>query len=236
MSMIINAHRFAVSPPVGGGAMPTFVGLSTIANSSSSASISFQNSGRQAGDLLMIGIGVANEPLSSSDIPTGFTNLGFFGAGGISATTSTGVNVVYKISNGSETTISFPDLGDYIIVGGIVVRGVNQANPIHATQFSRGLFGNQHIIEGVTTTIPNCFIAGFSSLSDNTNTSNLANPNIDSITEQFKIISLSSHDGTLFGFTGEFADPGNIGNTTYTSQLQEFSTSFICAVAPAPSE
>lgn len=218
MSAVLNPHRFA-PPPSGGGAMPTFIGLSTIGGSTTATSIDFSSSGRQAGDLLVVAMETANQSVA---IPAGFATFSSSPQGISTANAATiwasRLTMGWKISDGTENTVPIDDGGDHVLAVGLVFRGVNTGAPIDVEAGNELTSSSQaYIAPSVTTTGANRLVCSVVSHVNRFSTTLDApsNANLASVTQRLFAETGAGNNGIIAAATGEKAAAGPTGTTTF---------------------
>jgi hypothetical protein len=196
----------------------------------------FGATGRLAGDLLGIFLSTANETIGS--VPSGWTlatetaGLGTPGAaGGLKA------YFLWKISDGTESTVTIADSGSYNIGARFVVRGVDPAAPINAITTGTASASTSLSCPEVTTTVPEC-LAMYCVATDrdgvqSSNFSSWANAGLSSVGELFDEGAASGAGAAIGIGTGVKASAGATGNMAVTTATSDVAVFITIAFAPA---
>jgi len=103
------------------GNFSTYVSKTPFVSGTAGITVNFTNTTRQAGDLLLIAVNSANQPISAPS--GGWTQIGTnVGVGTPAAVGATNIQVFMRYSTGNETTVAIPDSGNYTTAIGIVYR------------------------------------------------------------------------------------------------------------------
>lgn len=194
---------------------------------------------RQKDDLLLLFIATANESVSTpsgwSRVGTGSEGLGTAGAVG-----AVKLSLFYKVSNGTETSVTIADVGNHQVGFMAVYRNVDIANPIEAFATNSINSGTVNF-PSVTTSVANCLILNaIASDGDyasiySARLSNWNNTNLSNLAEQ-------DDAGTSFGVgsglgyaQGELLTAGISGSTTADITEAQAQCLFTVALKPASS-
>lgn len=218
-------------------ALPTWVGQTGFEAASGGAiSPSFASTGRTSGDLLVLAFETANEAVNT---PSGWTQItnSPIGSGIAGDPGSVRLTVFYKISDGTETTVTSSGPANHITGRGFVVRGVHAASPIHIT--ANGTSGSGVIVyPSVTTTVEETFvmmITGYDrdALSTDGIYSGLpTNSNLANITKRSDETSNLGAGGGIGLITATKAATGSLGTSTVGTGTSHSSANITLAVAP----
>lgn len=197
---------------------PTWVGATSGVGSNNTFNITFATSGRASGDLLVIAVMTANQPITA---PTGFVQEGatqFRGTAGVGGAVA--LQLFTKVSDGTETTIAIADGGDIQYAVGTVFRGVSGAAvAIEASAGNNVAAATSVTFGGVTTTVGDCLVVTFVATdrdSAGPSFSAQANASLANLTERFDAGTATGTGGGLAIYTGEKQVAGATGNTTAT--------------------
>ncbi len=198
-----------------------------VTNAVTAINADFTGLGHVSGDLLLIFRTTANQPTGGTVPPTGGwaevsgSPQGTGTAGGIGGA---GINIYWKMSDGTETTVALGDAGDFNACRAIVVKGNNASSPINASAGDTDSSGTtSRTLPGVTTTADNCLILFFAATDrDNTGASWSAqtNSNLTSTAEAFDAGTATGTGGGLMLWHGVLATAGATGSTTATSTIE----------------
>ena len=232
MSLIVNPHRFPAPSGGGGGSAPTYVGASTVlktwqgdTDASISGTVDFSSSGRASGDMLVIAADTLNYAVS---VPSGFTAFTSSPEGtgtqvGNFRNHASRLSLFYKISDGTETTITVTGAGAHLLAVGFVLRGVDQTTPIDVEAGDEAAdWVNPHNSPAVTTTGADrlVVVAASRTYSYSSVVNSVVNSNLSSLTtrldEQIPPDTLDIQRAGLLVVTGEKASAGSTGVTAIT--------------------
>jgi hypothetical protein len=205
--------------------IPTYVGAGTASSSTNTITPALP-SGIQTGDILLLFVETANQAATISNSAGGtwtqITNSPQ-GTGTAGSTSATRLSVFWSRYNGVQTAPTVADSGDHQLGVILAFRGVvTTGNPLDIS--SGGVESNADTsgsITGATTTAANTLVvmAAATSLPDangSTNFSAWANSNLANIAEIFDTTINTGNGGGLGIATGEKADAGVYGATSFT--------------------
>ncbi len=218
---------------------PTVHGFSTLAAGNASVNADFTGLGHSSGDLLLIARMTANAPAVGNVPPSGGwaeVSNSPQGQGTIDTVGAVALNIFWKISDGTETTVNLGDSGDVTAARAVVIKG-NNSSPINATAGSVTASGGgtSRSLPGVTTTVDNCIILHFAATDrDNTGAtwSGQTNGNLTSGTEAFDSGTATGTGGGIMLWHGVKATAGATGDTSATSGIDDNSAHITVAVRP----
>jgi hypothetical protein len=219
-------------------AIPTVVGVGTAANATKGSATPGLPTGWAAGDLLLVFIEAANEPINAM---TGWADVG---VGVVAQATGlvTSLTVRWKIAAAGEVApaIAAGGTNDHVMARIAALRGVNATTPINITASGvDNTTGTAFSIPGATTTVADCLvIAALATGTDVNSTAmttgwtnaSLASP---AITEQADNWTLSGNGGGIAVATGGKATAGAYNATTGTLTTGNTKALMSFAVAPA---
>lgn len=199
---------------------PVIAGLSSTNFSSATFNISFANSNRIAGDLLVIAIETENQAIAA---PSGFTLFSSYtgtpSRGTAGAAGGVRMTVFTKVSVGTETTVGIADSGQHQIAAGYVLRG----RAGQSVQIAAGLAGNN---TGTSASFTNpaapsndcLMLANVASDRDNATApwSAFANAALIDPVELLDIGTTTANGGGVALFAGGKAVAGSVPNSTAT--------------------
>jgi hypothetical protein len=113
-------------------------------------------SGIEAGDLLLILVQTANQPVA---VPSGWDNVPSSPrqVGTAGGTAATALQVFYKFAGSSESSVTISDGGNHQIARMVAYRGVREATPFNASAGSVGLTASTTVsYPSITTTVADC--------------------------------------------------------------------------------
>ncbi len=214
----------ASAPPPSGP--PTVHAFSTLASGAASVSADFTGLGHSSGDLLLIARMSANAPTVGNVPPSGGWAEVSNSPQGVGTTDDVGgvaLNIFWKISDGTETTVDLGDSGNVTAARAIVIKG-NSASPINATAGDTDSSGTtSRTLPGVTTTVADCRILHFAATDrDNTGGSwaGQSNGNLTGTVEAFDSGTATGFGGGLMLWHGVKATAGATGSTSATSNTE----------------
>lgn len=215
----------------------TYVGKSTFASGTAALSVGAV-SGVAAGDLLLLFVESANQPVAA---PSGYTQVtnSPVAIGTAAAAGGVALQVFYRIATGADTTTTVADSGDHTTAIKMAFRGVSTSTPFDATPVSgtKTTASTSSSYPGITTATANAMVVYASALdlgaASTATTSSQANANLTSITERHDQTVASGFGGGLVITTGMKATAGATGNltATVTSTTQVYLT---LALRPSP--
>lgn len=215
----------------------TYVGKSSFASGTGALTVGAV-SGVAAGDLLLLFVESANQPVAA---PTGYTQVtnSPVAIGTAAAAGGVALQVFYAWATGSDSTTSVADSGDHTTAIKMAFRGVSTSTPFDATPVSgtKATASTSSSYPGITTATANAMVVYASALdldaASTATTSSQANANLTSITERHDQTVSSGFGGGLVITTGMKATAGATGNltATVTSTTQVYLT---LALRPAP--
>lgn len=215
----VNGRQFSVE--VGDAFQgPVIVGLASSNFSSATFNITFANSNRIAGDILVIAIETENQAIAA---PSGFTQFtsytGTPSRGTAGASSGVRMTVFTKVSVGTETTVGIPDSGAHQIAHGYALRGrAGQAIEI-AAAIAGNATGTSGSFTAPANTAADALIA-FNVASDRdaaaANWSGFANAALIDPVEIFDVGTSTANGGGVALFVGGKSTAGSVGNGTAT--------------------
>lgn len=215
----------------------TYVGKSSFASGTAALSVGAV-SGVAAGDLLLLFVESANQPVAA---PSGYTQVtnSPVAIGTAAAAGGVALQVFYRIATGADTTTTVAGSGDHTTAIKMAFRGVSTSTPFDATPVSgtKTTASTSSSYPGITTATANAMVVYASALdldaASTATTSSQANANLTSITERHDQTVTSGFGGGLVITTGMKATAGATGNltATVTSTTQVYLT---LALRPAP--
>lgn len=194
------------------------------------------HAGNLAGDIQLLWVEAANEPLNTI---TGFTRIGSSAV--VQATgLVTDLSVFWKRSAGGDTAPSITSTPQNHLIARIIgVRGaLASGSPIHISNTGLDNTADTAIsIPGATTTVANCLVfAGFTTGAD-VATSQLSgsftNASLGSVTTQINNWTTSGNGGGIACCSGTKATAGAYSATTATLTTANTAAMMSFAVAPA---
>ncbi len=195
---------------------------------------------RATGDLILIFAESENEDIAT---PTNFIDLSSSpqgtGAGG--GTTSVRLEIFYKVSNGTETTVAIADSGNHTQAFAMVIGGIAASGFINDTSGTTASSSTSVSFPSVTTTQNTCLILNAVAGSQDTATpqaSAWANASLFNVVEQADNYTTSAGGGGISVGSGWQTTSGATGATTATlanASLQGLITLALTSIAPIPS-
>lgn len=208
----------------------SFVGKSAFGSGTASVSAAAVT-GVQAGDLLLIFVESANQPIASiagytqvtgSPVQTGTANA----AGGVA------LQVFYAFATGADSSTTVGDAGDHTTAIKLAYRGVDQTTPFDATAVTgiKTPASTSSSFPGITTATAGAWVIHASALdldlASTATTGTPTNANLTGLTERHDQTVTSGFGGGLVIIDGVKAAAGASGNTTatVTSTVQVYMT------------
>ncbi len=159
------------------------------------------------------------------------------GVGTTDAATGVGINVYWKLADGSETTVSLGDSGDINYGIGFAVRGASTSAPINASAGdTHSAASSTRTLPSVTTTVDGCMILFFATHdadASGNRWSGATNANLTDFTEVFDAGTTINSGGIVMITTAMQATAGATGTTSFTVSSTENSAHVVVAVRPA---
>lgn len=214
----VNTSSYTVDVATYAG--PTYVGVSTGTGGAGGIAISFTSSGRAADDLMFIAVMTANQAVpavSGWNVLTpdsGTPSRGTAGAaGGVRCT------VLWRVSDGTETTVTIGDSGDIQYAAGVVVRGASADAEIDVSIGGNAAASTSGSFTGVTTPGDNRLVLTFVTTDrdgSGASWSSQANSSLANLAERFDNGTATATGGGVAIYTGEKLVAGATGTTTAT--------------------
>lgn len=200
---------------------PVVGGYSTVNFSTSTFNISWTNSGRVAGDLLILEVGTANEPISE---PSGFTEFTDFTGtpyrGTAAAAGGVRIQLFVKVSNGSEGSLGIGDGGNVQHARGFVIKGrAGQTVEIAAAVAGNGTGTSCSFTSPTTTDDDNLIVYAVATDRDAGSSDNFTNFANAALVDPAEIHDTGTSSGAGVGtafFAGQKLTAGSVGNATAT--------------------
>jgi hypothetical protein len=208
----------ALSVVISALAVPTYVGVTAHAAATGAVSVDFTSVAPQSGDLLLILAESANQTGLSLSSPWAEVASSPVGSGTAGAVGSTGLQVWWKISNGTETSVSVGDAGDHTVAVGAVYRGVNTTTPFDVQTNGSLAAADPQTLDSVTTTVANTLIVycigNGRDASSSASIAGQTNANLGSLTKRFDQTSTVGAGGGVGIIDGTKATAGATGTTS----------------------
>lgn len=215
----------------------TFIGQSGFSASVGNSTPSITFLPYQDGDLWILAVESANQPVTPPDGWTEIPNSPqFLGT----AATSSGVRltVFYKWISGEENGPTILDTGDHTTSTISAFRGVDPVSPFHVSVGSiQDVDSDTIIFPSVTTTIDGCLILLMSAINYDGLTNNSwaepVNANLSSLTRALNQTTSGSRGGGIYVGTGNKITAGATGETTaYSSNRVSTYANITLALTP----
>jgi fibronectin-binding autotransporter adhesin len=216
-------------------AVPAVVAVGAVSNVTTAACTPGIPTGTAAGDLLLVFIESANEPINAT---AGWSNVG---VGVVQQATGlvTSITVRWKIAGAGEVSPSLTSTPQNHMIARIVgVRGANQTSPINITATGvDNTTGTAFSIPGATTTVADCLVvaalATGTDVASTTMTTGWTNASLATLTERVDNWAASGNGGGIAVATGSKATAGAYSATTGTLTTGNTKAFMSFAVAPA---
>ncbi len=201
---------------------------------------SFVGNPLAANDILFIIRMSANTPTVGTVPPSGGwaeVSNSPQGVGTANTAGGVGINVYWKVADGSETTVSLGDSGDINYAVGIAIRNANTSSPINATAGDTHSSGStSRTLPSVTTSVDGCMIIFFATHDADIGSGRWSAPTNANLTDFVEVFDSGTNIGTGGGCmitTARQATAGATGTTSFTSASTENSAHVVVAVRPA---
>lgn len=235
--LVPTGIRTTITPPPPAYIMPEFVGLGGATGTSGGNPVVVNMpAGRLANDLLIVLVANNNDPAITA--PSGWTRMAGtpIGTGSVGGTESSGLTVFYKISNGTETSVTITPTSSYAYAYvSSAFRNVNTSTPIGPIATSVRTTGTACSFPSVTTTTPNSLIVN--AISNSTDVtgpqfSGWTNALLSAVTERFDTTYAINTGAGIAYATGGLAAAGASGITTATAAAGGRSGNITFAINP----
>lgn len=208
----------------------SFVGKGAFGSGTASVSAAAVT-GVVAGDLLLLFVESANQPITA---PTGWTQVtnSPVATGTAAAAGGVALQVFYQFATGADTSTTVGDSGDHTTCIKLAYRGVDPLVPFDATPVSgtKATASTSSSFPGITTTTANAWVVMASALdldaASTATTGTPTNANLTGLTERHDQTVTSGAGGGLVIIDGIKLTAGATGNTTatVTSTIQVYLT------------
>lgn len=220
---------------------PGLVGKTAFESGTAGVSPDFSSTGRVSGDLLILVCETANEVVST---PSGWTlvpDTPSDNGGTAAAIGSVRLTMFYKVSDGTETTVSIADPGNHIAAIGLVYRGQKASGFIGDTATTFNAAETAIDFPDITTTMDMSLIQFVAATDRDSTATNsftgstfVSNTIVAQPTEQVDNTTASGAGGGFGVFTGIKPTAGALGVATVTAGNSEENVLHTMEIGPEP--
>jgi len=232
MSFILNSFRF---PAAGGGTAPVIASLTDAEASGGSVDVDFTGLVSNNNYLIVVCTTRADNEVTT---PTGWTEIVNELNFAITAGRSSRMQVFAKLSDGTETTVTFSGPGNHQLARGMVITGNDTTTPLNASAATNtsNTVGTVDIDSPTaTSTVNDCLVIDIVGMGIDLNTLNsIANSNLTSLTEEYDIETSIGADSQQFVSSGVKASSGACGATTFDVTLDDDCNHLMAKLIIAP--
>jgi len=207
--------------------LPYYVATGTATSSVNAISVSWPT--HQIGDLGILAIETANQPITTV---SGWTYIGGIGVGTAGDTTAVAVNVFYRVAtSSSESAASVADSGNHTLGVITTYRGVNGTVLDGSVGTGTTASGTSVAASSITTSYANSLVIAVAASGTDTSTpqfSSFTNSNLSSIGIRTNVATSTGNGGALAVADGGLATAGSSGTTTasYSSTKESAAVQF----------
>jgi len=195
----------------------SYVGIGVAGSTTGSLTVGFP-SGAENGDLIILIVETANQPIASI---SGWTKLGGFGVG-TAGGTGVAHDVFYKICSG-DSIVTVGDAGDHTYGVAFAVRGIDETTPINSSSFNgSATSASSRTLPSVNTDTDDSIVFFVLGLTTDSTSSGLASSWSNANMSLTEIIDNSVSTGKGGGISvvyGTLASAGASGTTSVSHSL-----------------